>query len=222
VFGCFHLQVGGEKMSKTRGNFYTGDQLLDERGYTADQIRYYLALLGLPEKQSDFEFAKLDERNRFLAGPMNAAFERPLSAAHSKFGGRVPEGTLLEKVAQDTLRIVRRYVRAMERADYPSLLFEIENYARTINSLFTQYKPHDDRHPEPARRDALYSSFYVLKTLMIMLYPFVPTTMDRLRESLRLPPSVFRLEELGTPIAGGHEVGAKQEFFPIPADATPA
>lgn len=214
VFSCFHLTVGGEKMSKSRGNFYSADQLLDEKGYAADQVRYYLALLGLPEKQSNFELATLDERNAFLAGPMNAALERPISAAHSKFGGRVPEGVLLDKVVADTVRVAQRYVRAMERADWPTLLFEIENYARTINSLFTQYKPHDDRHPEEGRRNALYSAFYVLKSLMIMLYPFVPSTMERLRESLRLPPEVFRIDELGTPIPAGHELGPKQVYFP--------
>ena len=107
----------------------------------------------------------------------------------------------------------------MERGAYPSMLFDVENYARKINKLFTQHKPHDDRHPEEARRDALYSCFFILKSLMIMLYPFVPTTMDRVRESLRLPPSVFRLAELGTPIPAGHEIGPKQEFFPVPPGA---
>jgi methionyl-tRNA synthetase len=219
VFGCFHLLVSGEKMSKTRGNYFTGDQLLDDRGYEADQIRYYLALLGLPEKQSDFDFGKLDERNKFLAGPMNAAFERPIAAAHSKFAGRVPDGVLIDKVKADTLKIVQRYVKAMDKADYPSLLFDVENYARTINSLFTQYKPHDDRHPEEGRKNALYSAFYVLKNLMIMLYPFVPGTMERLRESLRLPEGVFCIDELGTGIPAGHEIGQKQQFFPAVAGA---
>jgi methionyl-tRNA synthetase len=217
IVGSFHLLVGGEKMSKSRGNFFTGEQLLDEKGYSADQIRYYMALLGLADKSSDFDFAKLDERNRFLAGPMNAAFERPLSAAHSKFGGRVPDGVLLEKAVTDTVRIVQRYVRSMERADFPNLLFEIENYARIVNSLFAQYKPHDDRHPEEGRRNALYTAFYVLKNLMIMLYPFVPETMERLRGSLRLPPDVFRVDELGVPIPAGHAVGPKEEYFPVPA-----
>ncbi|MBM4361997.1 MAG: class I tRNA ligase family protein [Deltaproteobacteria bacterium] len=221
VVSACHLLVGGEKMSKSRGNFHTGDELLGARGYDVDQVRYYLALLGLADKPSDFDFARLDERNRFLAGPLNAAFERPLSAAHSKFGGRVPEGRVLDKVVADTTRIVERYVRAMERSDYPSLLFDIENYARTINSLFTQWKPHDDRHPEEGRRDALYSSFYVLKTLMILLHPFVPGTMDRLRESLRLPPDVFRVDQLGTPIPAGHELGPKGSYFPTVADAAP-
>jgi methionyl-tRNA synthetase len=214
IFSCFHLTVGGEKMSKSRGNFVTADELLDERGYDPDQVRYFLALLGLPDKQSNFEFDTLNERNAFLAGPMNAAFERPISAAHSKFSGQVPDGVLLDKVVADTTRMVQRYVKSMERADWPTLLFAIENYARTINSLFTQYKPHDDRHPEESRRNALYSAFYVLKNLMIMLYPFVPTTMERLRESLRLPAGVFRVDELGTPIPAGHAVGPKQVYFP--------
>jgi methionyl-tRNA synthetase len=220
IFGCFHLLVGGEKMSKSRGNFITGDQLLDQ-GYSADQIRYYLALLGLSEKPSSFDYDKLAERNAFLAGPMNATFERPISAAHSKFGGRVPQGVLADKIVADTQRIVQRYVRSMERADYPTMLYEVENYARIINSLFNQYKPHDDRRPEEGRRDALYASFYVLKNLMIMLYPFAPDTMDRVRDSLRLPPEVFRVEELGAPLPAGHEVGPKQPYFPGEAERKP-
>ncbi len=219
VFGCAHLLVNGDKMSKSRGNFFTGDQLLDEKGYTADQVRYHLAHLGLAEKPSDFDLATLDERNRFLAGPLNAAFEKPLSAAHSKFGGRVPEGKLLDPVPAETARLVQRYLKCMERSEHPSLLFEIERYARTINSLFTQHKPHDDRHPEEARRDALFTSFYVLKTLLVMLYPFVPDTMERLRVSLQLPESVFRVEELGTPMVAGHALGPKGTYFPATPDA---
>jgi methionyl-tRNA synthetase len=214
VVGACHLMVGGEKMSKSRGNFYTGDQLLDEMGYSPDQVRYYLALMGLPEQPSSFDRAALDERNKFLAGPLNAAFEKPISACHSKFGGRVPEGKLNDKVADETRKIVQRYLKAMDRVEYTSLLFAIENYARLVNSMFTQFKPHDDRFPEEARRDALYSSFYVLKSIMIMLYPFVPTTMDTLRQSLKLPADVFRIDELGTPIPAGHAIGEKATYFP--------
>jgi methionyl-tRNA synthetase len=108
----------------------------------------------------------------------------------------------------------------MDRAEYPNVLFELENYARLVNSLFTQYKPHDDRHPLEGRRNALYSSFYVLKNLMIMLYPFVPETMNRLRESLSLPPSVLCLDELGVPLPAGHAIGLLQPYFPsTPRDA---
>lgn len=214
IFGCFHLMVNGEKMSKSRGNFYTGDQLLDEKGYSADQIRYFLATLSLPEKHSNFDFEAFNERNKFLAGPLNAAFEKPISAVHSKFDGVIPDGKLNEKVVQETIKLVQRYLRSMEKSDYIVLLGQIENYARNINSMFTQFKPHDDRFPEQDRKDALFTCFYILKNIMIMLYPFAPETMGRVRESLNLPVDVFRVENIGVPIQAGHKIGEQQTYFP--------
>ena len=115
--------------------------------------------------------------------------------------------------------MIQRYVGAMTKANYPSMLYELENYARKINSVFNKYKPHDDRHPEESRRNALYSSFYMLKSLMIMLYPFVPDTMERLRNSLQLPPDVFSVDQLATPIEPGHAVGELDTYFPPVSEA---
>jgi methionyl-tRNA synthetase len=214
VYSVFHLMVDGEKMSKSRGNFYTGDQLVEEMGFDPDQVRYFLSTLGLPEKQSNFDFETFKERNKFLAGPMNAAIEKPISAANSKFDGKVPEGKLLEKVEKETMKIVQLYLKNMEKAEYLTLLGQIENYARTINSIFVQYKPHDDRAPLEGRQDGLFTCFYVLKNLMIMLHPFAPQTMDRVRKSLNLPENVFSLDELGKAIPAGHKIGEKLQYFP--------
>ncbi len=214
VYSVFHLMVNGEKMSKSRGNFYSADQLTEEMGFHPDQLRYFLSTLGLADKQSNFDFETFKERNKFLAGPMNAAMEKPISAVHSQFGGKVPEGKLLEKAEKETFKIVQLYLKNMEKADYVTLLGMIENYARLVNSMFVQYKPHDDRAPLEGRQDALYTCFYVLKNLMIMLHPFAPATMEKLRQSLNLPESVFTLEQLGTPIPAGHVIGQKQQFFP--------
>jgi methionyl-tRNA synthetase len=221
VYSVFHLMVNGEKMSKSRGNFFSGDQLIEEMGFDPDQVRYFLSTLGLPEKQSNFDFETFKERNKFLAGPMNAAIEKPISATHSRFDGKVPEGKILEKAEKETMKIVQLYLKNMEKAEYLTLLGQIENYARLINSFFVQYKPHDDRAPLEGRQDGLYTSFYVLKNLMIMLYPFAPQTMDRVRQSLNLPESVFSLDELGKPMAPGHVIGQKAQYFP-PVDGVEA
>ena len=214
IYSVFHLMVDGEKMSKSRGNFYTANELIEEKGFDPDQVRYFLSTLGLAEEPSNFDFGTFQERNKFLAGPMNASIEKPISAVHSRFDGKVPQGALLEKAEKETMKIVQMYLKNMEKAEYITLLGQIENYARLINSFFVQYKPHDDRADLKAREDALYSCFYVLKNLMIMLYPFVPQTMDRVRQSLNLPESVFTLNELGTGIPAGHLIGQKQQYFP--------
>jgi methionyl-tRNA synthetase len=213
VYSVFHLMVDGEKMSKSRGNFYSGDQLTEEMGYDPDQVRYFLSTLGIAEKPSNFDFNTFKERNKFLAGPMNAAIEKPISAVHTRFEGKVPDGKLLEKVEKETMKIVQMYVKNMEKAEYLTLLGQIENYARLVNGLFVQYKPHDDRAELEGRKDALYSCFYILKNLMIMLHPFVPQTMERVRQSLNLPETIFSIDELGTGIPAGHSIGEKTQYF---------
>lgn len=219
ILSVYHLMINGEKMSKSTGNFYTGDQLL-EMGYSADQVRYFLAMLSLPVKSSNFDLVQFAERNKFLAGPLNAALEKPISACNSKFNGVVPEGKLIGKAEAETVKLVQMYLRSMQKGDYATLLGQVENYARQINSLFTQFKPHDDRAPEQERKDALFTCFYVLKNLMIMLAPFAPSTMDEVRKSLNLPESVMRAAELGTGIPAGHKINPKGVYFPAVGDET--
>jgi len=182
-------------------------------------VLLFLVILNitLNKKQSNFDFDMLKDRNHFLAGPMNAALEKPISACISKFDGKVPEGDLIGKTEKETKKMIQIYMKSMEKAETSDLLYLLENYARLINKLFTQFKPHDDRCDEKERADALFSCFYILKNLMIMLYPIVPTTMDKVRQSLNLPESIFNIDELGVAIEPGHTVGQLQEFFP-PSD----
>ncbi len=214
IFSNFHLQINGEKMSKSKGNFYTGDQLVDEMGYTPDQLRYFLSTLSLSEKASNFDFEVFKNKNQFLAGPLNAAFEKPISACHSKFDSVVKKGKLIGKTEAETLKVVQSYTRFMDRAEYPKALGAVENYARIVNGLFNQYKPHDDRFPEEERVDALYSSFYILKNLVIMLSPFVPETMEKLRVTLNLSESVYSLDSLKTDFPENHKIGEQVSYFP--------
>ena len=214
IFSSYHLHVNGEKMSKSKGNFYSADQLVEQFGFTPDQVRYYLSILSLSEKSSNFDIEEVKKRNEFLAGPMNAAFEKPISACHSKFGGKIPAGKLIGKVEKETFKVIQQYTNFMQKAEYPKAIFALENYARLINGLFSQYKPHDDRHPEESRRDALYSSFYILRNLLIMLSPFVPETMEKLRKSLHLPESIYSIDQLGGNFPENHAIGEQVEYFP--------
>lgn len=222
IFSCYHLQINGEKMSKSKGNFYTGDQLLDpsstegasNKAYEADQIRYFLSLLSLTEKNSNFDEETLQQRNAFLAGPLNAAFEKPISACHSKFGGKIPAGKLIGKTEKESAKLLPNYLRMMQKGDTAKILFMIENYARIINGLFSQFKPHDDRHDETERADALFSCFYILKNLVIMLHPVAPHTMEKLRITLNLPEDIYDIKNLGEAMEAGHEIGPQVPYFP--------
>ena len=94
----------------------------------------------------------------------------------------------------------------------------VENYARIINSLFAQFKPHDDRHDEKQRADALHSCFYILKNLVIMLHPFAPETMEKVRISLNLPEDIYSIDNLAMPFPTNHKIGDQVKYFPAIED----
>jgi methionyl-tRNA synthetase len=48
---------------------------------------------------------------------------------------------------------------------------------------------------------------------MIMLHPFAPFTMNKLRQSLNLPKEVFCIDQLGIAISSGHVIGEQQQYF---------
>lgn len=84
-----HLLVNGEKMSKSKGNDFTIDQLL-ERGYTASSIRYLL-LSAQYRKELNFSFDGLDTARTAIQrlldferrlGDMQTAADAPLSRLH--------------------------------------------------------------------------------------------------------------------------------------------
>ena len=53
---------------------------------------------------------------------------------------------------------------------------------------------------------------------MIMLSPFAPKTMNKLRGSLNLDESVLSISELGKPMPQGHPIGEKVDYFPASKD----
>ena len=78
-FHSAHLMVEGQKMSKSLGNLFTLDQLV-EKGYTPAQIRYAL-ISGHYRQQLNFTFKGLDDAKSALA-----KMRKLLDAALEKLG----------------------------------------------------------------------------------------------------------------------------------------
>lgn len=222
------LLLNGKKMSKSQGNYYTADDLLDKnfdgRHYAPDVVRMYLARINFDGGEPNFDFPELNKVADLLGSRYNSAIEKPISAAHAKFDGKVPQGILVDDVVKLTEALIQRYVSGLDKTSYPGFLLELDNYAQKLNGLLKKYRPNDDRllkqgTQDPAQRlidrqNGLYSALYMLKNLMIMMQPFAPFTAEKIRQSLNLPESVFALSELGKPMEPGHAIGAKLDYFP--------
>ena len=107
IFSNYHLHMDGKKMSKSTGNFYTGDQFIEEMGYDSDQVRYFLSLLSLPEKNSNFDFETFQKRNHFLAGPLNAVLKNQFRRSTRNSKEWFLQENLLEKQKKKLTKLYR-------------------------------------------------------------------------------------------------------------------
>jgi len=76
VFGLLSPSGEWRKNEQSRRKLFHADQLVQEKGYSADQIRYFLATLSLPEKASNLISATLDERNKIPRWPDERSFRK--------------------------------------------------------------------------------------------------------------------------------------------------
>ena len=98
---CHHLHVNGQKMSKSKGNIYYTDTLL-ERGYDISEIRFFLIYGHYREKLN------YSDKNMRSAADKLRAFREMVNAVK----GRVAQGT--KPAAEAVQRIGRVFAERMD------------------------------------------------------------------------------------------------------------
>ena len=149
-FGNGWVQLGGSKMSKSRGNVLGPDELID--AYGADPLRLYMLFIGPADQDMEWTESGIEGMTRFVRRLWRTVGE---VAAHPAGGADRPTGALARKahatIARVTDDIGRRQsfntaiAAVMEllnelapRPDDPGARFAAE----TAVSLIQPYAPH--------------------------------------------------------------------------------
>ncbi len=132
---CEHLLVDGEKMSKSKGNFYTLRDIL-AKGYDVKQIRYHLISAHYRSKLN-FSLKKLDESKQALERLQNTLF-RIMSVLDFNWDKLDSSQSDLLRDKIKTERI-RSFVNDFEAAvaddlNIPKALAAIFDFVREVNS----------------------------------------------------------------------------------------
>jgi len=181
----------GAKMSKSKGNVVSPDEICDKFG--ADAGRVFILFLGPPEQDTEWSDQGIEGAFRFLNRVWRLTYDVTNSGAHAATGGNggyyVP--TWKERIAQAELsatakelrRKVHQTIRKVridieERMHFNtavSALMELTNSVAVVVDAF--------KTEPPAPSDALAVS-EALHSLILMLSPFAPHIADELWESL--------------------------------------
>jgi methionyl-tRNA synthetase len=194
VYGHGWLLLGGDKMSKSKGNVVDPFELVGR--YGCDAIRYYL-LREVPfgNDGSYTGEAFLNRINADLCNDLGNLLSRTTAMVHQYFGGLLPapakqnvvEDAELLDVAQNAYAAV---CAAMDALDVPKALSEIFKLIQRANKYIDQTAPWVLNKNGDKNRLAtvLYNISECLRIAGVLLSPFLPDTAGKILGSFGIDP----------------------------------
>ncbi|NLN60443.1 MAG: methionine--tRNA ligase [Deltaproteobacteria bacterium] len=191
-----HLNVHGywnvdqSKMSKSLGNVVKPLELKDK--YGLDAFRYYLLrdmVFGLDSSFSEESFVQ--RTNADLANDLGNLVSRVIAMTVKYFDGKVPAPSQTEPIDQALIetgaRVVRESSAFFEDLAFHKSLMAIWELISTANKYIVEQEPWSLAR-DPARRERLGTLLYhlleALRTVAVLITPYMPRTADKILEQL--------------------------------------
>lgn len=193
IISCEYVNMNDEKMSKSKGNLITADELVNT--FNKDTIRYYMIANG-PEKK-DVNFSSDDliqSHNKFLVGVIGNFINRNLSFINKKFDGIITEAPIDEEIINKTKDLYDKVGNLISDGELRSAIENIVEYAVLGNKYYDEKQPWIQvKEDIDAFNKTTYTCVYIMANLSNLLNPFMPTTADKIKNMLGL--DEFKWEE---------------------------
>jgi methionyl-tRNA synthetase len=190
VVGLQFCNYEGDKISKSR-NWGIFCEKVVEAGLHPDIWRYYFAHLIPETKDTEFKWEEFENRvNNELVANIGNFIHRTLSFIWNYFDGEIRR-TRLSPEDRALLRKIRYEVRAIERlferVRLRDALGRIVQLAKLGNEYFQRHEPWRLVKTDPERcRQVLYFCANLCNKLAILLYPYLPSSSQKILEYLGL------------------------------------
>ena len=223
-----YLLMGGEKMSKTRGNVLDPFAVMDR--YGIDPLRYYLLREVAFGQDGVISMEGFESRyNNELANELGNLVSRSISMIAKYRAGvipRQPEGDLLRQVAGEGETMVRNAGERFDAVEITAAVDTIWQYVRRLNRLVEEEAPWKlaKAESEAARLDAVLHGLAAgLRLVALAAYAVIPSTATEILRRLGQPcesPADFSFERASWDALAPAAVVTAAPLFPrIEADA---
>lgn len=213
-----HLLLQGKKFSKSRGWYISLRDFLNN--FPADYLRYYLTTIT-PNAQTDvnFDWDEFQSKiNNELVANIGNFIHRTMTFTWSKFNGKVPspagEYSALDTSFEEKIWNIEDEVgKEIENLNFDRALKKIIEFSNYCNQYFQRCEPWSD---EKRATNCLYLCANAVKSLAILLEPFLPFSAQKLWDQLKIKKSLY---EQGwdsiskTLIEPGHDINKPEILF---------
>jgi methionyl-tRNA synthetase len=180
------LTMSGSKFSTSRGQvIYVGDFLRD---FGPDALRYFIAVAGPENQDTDFTWAEFVRRTNFeLANEWGNLVNRSVSMAHRQVGA-IPEANDQRDVDHDLLALSRTAFdevgALLRRSRFKQAMTESMRVVTAANKYISDQEPWKLKD-DPVRRDTvLHTALQVVSDANTLLTPFLPHAAQKVHEAL--------------------------------------
>lgn len=180
------LTMSGSKVSNSRGaTIFVGDFLRD---FGPDALRYFIAVAGPENQDTDFTWDEFVRRVNFeLANEWGNLVNRSISMAH-KNCGQIPAAGELTDADRELLEASRRAFDTvgdhLERARFKAAITEAMRIVGLANAYISAQEPWKLKD-DPARRDTvLHVALQVVSDCNTLLTPFMPHAAQKVFEAM--------------------------------------
>ena len=221
VYGHGWLLIGGDKMSKSKGNVVDPFILSDR--YGVDAVRYFL-LREVPFG-SDGVYtneALITRTNADLANDLGNLVSRTTAMITQYFGGKVPAPTKAEEIDGELISMsvaaLGKVRENVENLLIPESLSEIFRLIQRANKYIDETMPWAlAKDPDKRERLAtvLYNLAEVIRVSAVLIRPFMPDTAQKIYDHLclgKLPSDFESVKTFGGLPVGGDVVKGEALF----------
>jgi methionyl-tRNA synthetase len=187
------LNLENEKISTSRNWAVWIHEYLSDFPGKQDSLRYSLCA-GAPEtKDNDFTWKEFQSRNNNeLVAILGNFVNRTLVLTNNYHGGKVPERGKTDhydnSVLEETSLVHHSVEKSIEQFRFREALKEAMNLARLGNKYLADTEPWKIINTDPGRVATIINiSLQITANLAIILEPFLPFSMEKLRSWIALP-----------------------------------
>ena len=213
------LNLENDKISTSRNWAVWLHEYLEDFPGKQDVLRYVICANAPENKDNDFTWKDFQNRNNNeLVAILGNFINRAIVLTHKYFEGKVPEITTLEEPDRATLEEIpalgSSVEESLEQFRFREAIKRGMDLARLGNKYLADTEPWIVIKSDPDRvKTILNISLQIAANLSLVLDPFLPFSMERLREMLRFGETSW--DRIGSEalLPSGHEIGKASLLF---------